>query len=247
MYQRDVRTGPGGSVIENARGLPIRRRTTRPWLGFAIAALLVAAVACGGGGHQPAGCLGTEGADVAATVGKPVQITASVAGGPCAEFPISPQDDNLFKDEIVVGDVVRLRLLAPLLPVRIEPISTEVQPLHPERPEATWRWQVVADRPGMHRLSIVASVVEPDGGEVVLENREIQVRLHADGTVAYYAGRMWDGLTMFVMSAQGVVAAIAAGASAVGGAWLARRRARRGREPEPEVPAQRDRDPSGYL
>jgi hypothetical protein len=123
------------------------------------------------------------------------------------------------------------------------------QPLPAERPETFWQWRVVADEPGVHRLSIVASVVDPDGGEIVIENRPVEVRLHADGTVGYYAGRAWDGLTTFVMNAQGLVVGIAAIVSTLGGTWFARRRARSRRvpEPEPEVAPHRDRDPSGYL
>ena len=211
---------------------------------------LVGAVACMTAPPvpPPAGCLGTPGSDVTATVGQPVRISATVALGLCPAFPTDPRDDAPFKTDITVGEVVRLRLLAPLLPVRIDPVSSEVQSLRPEQPETVWEWQVVADEPGVHRLSIVASVVDPDGGETVIENRSVEVRLHAEGTVGYYAGRAWNGVTTFVMNAQGLVAAIAGVASVLGGTWLARRsRSRRSREEEPDVVPDRDRDRSGYL
>jgi hypothetical protein len=196
----------------------------------------------------PIGCLGTPGSDVTATVGQPVRIEATVGSGECAAFSTGPQDNNPFKNAITVGNAVRLRLLAPLLPVRIEAISSEVQSLRPGRPEAVWEWRVIADEPGVHRLAIVASVMDPGGGEVVVENRQVEVRLHADGTVGYYAGRAWNGVTAFVMNAQGLVAGIAAVASVLGGTWLARRRrSRRPLEVDADVVADRDRDPSGYL
>jgi hypothetical protein len=176
-----------------------------------------------------------------------VQIGATVTAEGCSDFPVVPQDDNLFKNEISVGDRVRLRLVGPLLPVRIEPISSEVQRLSPEHPSASWRWVLVADEVGVHRLSIVASVLDPDDGEVLIENRHIEVRLHAEGTIGYYAGNAWNGLASFVMSAQGMAVGIAAIASALGGGWLARRRSRSARTREPEPSVGRDRDPSGYM
>jgi hypothetical protein len=239
-------------VRQHGRGTSrLQRKDRRAWI-VSLLLCLVGAVACAPATRGPVlvGCLGTPGSDLTATVGQPVRIEATVVLGGCAGFPTQPQDDNLFKHDISVGDAVRLRLLAPLLPVRIEPVSSEVQPLRAERPEAFWEWRVIADEPGMHRLSIVASVVDPDGGEVVIENREVELRLHAEGTVGYYAGRAWNGLMAFVMSAQVLVAGIAALASVLGGTWLARRRrarSRRALEVEPEGVAGRDRDPSGYL
>ena len=50
-----------------------------------------------------------------------------------------------------------------------------------------------------------------------------------------------------MMSAQGVLAGIAALVSAVGGTWLARRRGRQSAPSDSPAPAERDRDPSGYL
>lgn len=219
----------------------------------ALAMCFLAATACStrpvDGDPSPSGCLGTPAADVPATVGQPMRIGATVTADGCSDFPVLPEDDDLFKNEISVGDEVRLRLVGPLLPVRIEPISSEVQRLSPEHPSASWQWQLVADEPGVHRLSIVASVLDPEDGEILLENREIEVRLHAEGTVGYYAGRTWIGLSSFIMSAQGMVIGVAALASALGGGWLARRRSRAAREqePEPAVERGRDRDPSGYL
>jgi hypothetical protein len=229
--------------------MSVGRAEPRRWI-IVLLLCLASAVACSPPPPPklPIGCLGTPGSDMTASVGQPVHIEATVGSGECAASSTEPQDDNLFKNAIAVGNAVRVRLLAPLLPVRIEAISSEVQSLRPERPEAVWEWQVVADKPGVHRLAIVVSVMDP-GGEVVVENRQIDVRLHAEGTVGYYAGRAWDGLTAFVMNAQGLVAGIAAIASVLGGTWLARRRSRSRRASElaPDVVADRDRDPSGYL
>lgn len=192
------------------------------------------------------GCLGTGGKDVPATVGQPVQLTATVSTGSCPDFPAVAQDDDLLKNAIAVGDLVQVRLVAPLLPVRIEPVSAEVQRLEPGRPEATWRWQLVADEPGVHRLSLVATVVDSDG-RIIVENPPIEVRLHATATTGWYVGRAWAGVTTFVMSAQGLVVGIAALASAVGGTWLARRRARSAQTTEAPPAPEPDRDRSGYL
>lgn len=244
---------PGGHVTQLGRGPSrVRRTTLRGWTA-ALLLCLVAAAACSTATHSTVqvGCLGTPGSDVTATVGQPVRIEATVLLGGCAGVPADPQDDDLFKNDITVGDAVRLRLLAPLLPVRIEPVSTEVQPLLPERPQGFWEWRVVADEPGVHRLSMVASVVDPEGGETVLENKQVELRLHAEGTTGYYAARAWNDLMASVMNVQGLAAAIAALASLLGGTWLARRRARSRRtpepEPEPQREAERDRDSSGYL
>jgi hypothetical protein len=224
----------------------VRRTTLRGWT-VALLVCLVAAAACSTAPRPPVqvGCLGTPGSDITATVGQPVRIEATVLLGGCAGVPTDPQDDDLIKNDISVGDAVRLRLLAPLLPVRIEPVSSEVQPLRPERPEGFWEWRVAADEPGVHRLSLVASVVDPEGGETVLENHQVELRLHAEGTLGYYAARTWNDLMASVMNAQG----IAALASLLGGTWLARRRARsrRALDTEPERAAERDRDSSGYL
>ena len=175
-------------MTDDARGR--RGRAPSPLiLVLLLAGLLLGACGTSGGTHPVPGCLGTGGKDVPVTVGQPVRITATVSAGGCPDFPAVAQDEDLFKDGIVVGDQARLRLVAPLLPVRVEPVSAEVQRLPPDRPEATWQWQLVADEPGMHRLSLVASVVDADGGEVLLENRQIEVRLHATATT----GRTWDG------------------------------------------------------
>ncbi|WP_142059856.1 hypothetical protein [Pseudonocardia kunmingensis] len=221
-----------------------------PWiLVVLLTGLLLGACGASDDGGTVPGCLGTGGRDVPVTVGQPTPLTASVSTGACPDFPAVPQDQDqdLFKDEIVVGDHVQLRLVAPLLPVRIEPVSAEVQLLLPDRPETTWQWQIVADEPGLHRLSIVASVVGADGAQVLLENRQIEVRLHATATMGWYLGRAWEALAAFVMSAQGVLAGIAALVSAAGGAWLARRRARQAAPSDSPAPTERDRDPSGYL
>lgn len=239
-------------MTKHGRSTSCVQRTNRRRLIVALLLCLLGAAACAPMTHErvAVGCLGTPGSDVTATVGQPVRLEATVVLAGCAGLPTQPQDENLFKNDISVGDAVRLRLLAPLLPVRIEPVSSEVQPLRPELPEAFWEWRVIADEPGMHRLSIIASVIDPDGGEVVIENRQVELRLHAEGTVGYYAGRAWNGLMAFVMNAQGLVAGIAAVASVLGGTWLARRRrarSRRALEVEPEGAAGRDRDRSGYL
>jgi hypothetical protein len=240
-HSDDPPDGPAGA-------LATRRRLA---VGLAtLLACLVTATACGTPDEQspPTGCLGTGIADVPATVGQPVEIGATVTRDPCSDFPVFADDPNLFKNEITVGDTVRLRLVAPLLPVRIEPISSEVHRLTAEHPAAAWRWRLIADEPGVHRLTIVASVLDPDGGETLIENRHVEVRLHAEGTVAYHAGRAWNGLSSFLISAQGMVVAIIAIVGALGGGgWLARRRARPTPEPEPDAAAERDRDPSGYL
>src|SRR4051794_39023960 len=102
---------------------PVPRSDRRRWavalLPCLVALCLFAAVACGPGPSEqkPLGCLGTPGSDVTATVGQPVQLKATVGVGSCSAFPVEPGDGDPFKNDIMVGDAVRLRLLAPLLPV----------------------------------------------------------------------------------------------------------------------------------
>jgi hypothetical protein len=232
-------------VTDDARGR--HPWSISPWiLVVLLSGVLVGACGQPGGSDVMPGCLGTGGKDVPATVGQPVELTATVSIGSCPDFPAVAQDDDLFKNEIAVGDLVQVRLVAPLLPVRVQPVTAEVQRLEPGRPEARWRWQLVADEPGLHRLSLVATVVDTDG-KVLLENRPIEVRLHATATTGWYMARAWAGVTAFVMSAQGVVVGIAAIASAAGGTWLARRRARSAQIAEAPAAPERDRDRSGYL
>jgi hypothetical protein len=243
-------------VTEDNHGATLLQRMARslPLLGV-LFLCFAAATACSPPPPSPVpvetppGCLGTAGSDLTATVGRPVQIETTIVPGDCPDAPTTPGDDETFKNNIAVGDHVRLRLLAPLLPIRVEAISSEVQPLRPEQPRTSWTWRVVADEPGVHRLSIVASVVAPNGAEIILENRQIEVRLHAEGSAGYYVGQAWNGLTAFVMNAQVVVVGIAAVVSALGGTWFVRRRARsrQGLEAEPDTVSPRDRDRTGYL
>lgn len=170
------------------------------------------------------GCLSNRTLDVSSDVGKPTLIETDVNLGGCTDFPDTPLEeeppiDGQFKNEIMVGDTVRLRLVAPLLPVQTEPISSEVQRIAPENPRAEWTWQVVAEEPGEHRLSIVASVLDSEGKEVLIENPRVEIRLHASGTFSYYIGRFWAGATSFLVTAQGALVAVITIASAAG-AWL---------------------------
>lgn len=123
-----------------------------------------------------------------------------------------------FSKDVIVGGRARLLLKSPLFPVRIEPISQEVQTIDSFGDQGTWAWQVRADKPGGHELSLVLSIFGPNGEEVEIENPRAELVLNAQGSLPYYGGLVWRGiidfmnsLTTMIIAGAAAVAAIAAG------------------------------------
>ncbi len=74
--------------------------------------------------------------------------------------PDGPPDDDRFKNDI--SDAVRLQLLAPLLPVRIEPGSSEVQPLRPNGRKRSRRGGSSRTSPLARRRARSRRALEPE-------------------------------------------------------------------------------------
>jgi hypothetical protein len=106
------------------------------------------------------------------------------------------------------GDTVRVRLVAPLVPVQVGPIVSESQRLDQTAGSGEWAWEVVANEPGDYELSITTSVLDSGGQVVVLENRRSTINLSVGGTAGYYSATIWSGFVTFFMGVGGIATAL---------------------------------------
>jgi len=159
------------------------------------------------------GCLTADGPYIVADVAEVITIDASVRYDRCfSEFLDS---STQVSRDVMVGGRARLMLVSPLFPGSIEPVSQEVQVIDSSGDSGTWAWQVKADKPGTHSLSLVLSILRPDGDDLLVQNPRIELAFHAPETVSYHASNAWRGFTGFLTSLTGLVTAAVAAIVAV--------------------------------
>jgi hypothetical protein len=115
----------------------------------------------------------------------------------------------------IIGDRARLSLVSPLFDGVIQPISQELQLIGGTEDKGTWTWQVRPDKPGDYSISLVLTILNPDGKTADYVNEPAMVFVHVDGTFSYYAGTVWQGASAFLTSLQGLVVGIVAAIAAV--------------------------------
>lgn len=174
-------------------------------------------------GPPKLGCLTADGSHIDAHVSEIVTLDAEVRYKECnqlipessvkaetdpLELPSLARRPPLSKD-VTVGGRARLELKSPLFPGTIKPISQEIQAIDSLGDVGTWAWQIRADKPGDHELSLVLSILGPEGNEVVVQNRREEIVLHVEKDFSYFAGVVWRGTIDFLTSLAGAITAVA--------------------------------------
>ncbi|MCA1602985.1 MAG: hypothetical protein LC776_15580 [Acidobacteria bacterium] len=170
-----------------------------------------------GTNRKQVGGLIASGPLITAEVKEVVTVDASVVYRRCIRDLLLVTNDIQLYQEVKVGGRTRLSLVSPLFPGTIEPISQEIQLIDSSGEMGYWAWQVRADKPGDHKLSLVLSILGPEGNDVQIQNRREEITLHVEKSFSYYAGVAWQTTTGFITSLTGIITAIVAAVVAIMG------------------------------
>jgi hypothetical protein len=135
--------------------------------------------------------------------------------------------DKIFRDtaKAIVGGRAHVELAAPLFVGSIQPVSNVDQMVAKVGDVGRWVWHVRADQTGDQQMALVMTILDPETGQVIFQNRPERISIQAQMTDAYAFAAAWSAIRSFGSSVAGlVVAIVGALAAVIGIVPMARRR-----------------------
>ncbi|MCA1603966.1 MAG: hypothetical protein LC775_00425 [Acidobacteria bacterium] len=109
-------------------------------------------------------------------------------------------------------------------PGAIDPLSAETQPIVSPQSIGNWSWQLTPTEPGEHELSLIFTVLQKNGKDVLFENKRLPIPVTVENTFSHQASVVLLAVKDFFTTLEGILTSIAAILVILGGLFYQKRK-----------------------